>query len=159
MKRKKSEEFDHFLELMARFVERMDSSHAPGETYGTGVPVHRAEIHVIKALGDHPGIQVTELARRLGITKGAISQTIARLVAKELVVKAQSAKDGRSFDLKLTKTGRAGYRHHEKIHEDIHTFVRRYLGDDFEARLAEFTRTFSELHEILDAFERRNMKP
>jgi len=47
------------------------------------------------------------LARDLGMTKGAISKLVDRLVTKRLVSKAQVAADRRHHDVWLTPAGRA----------------------------------------------------
>ena len=41
-----------------------------------------AEMQLIRTLGCHDGISVGEAAKELGITKGAVSQTIGRLEKK-----------------------------------------------------------------------------
>ena len=54
-------------------------------------------------LSNSPG----SLARYLGSTKGTISQTLASLVSKGLVVKQMRGEDNRFVDLLLTEKGRA----------------------------------------------------
>lgn len=66
---------------------RMDNKQ---RSYGTDALLSRAEIHTIAAVGDKPGINITALADILGITKGAASQMIYKLVEKGTVEKSIS---------------------------------------------------------------------
>ena len=60
--------------LMERVIHKYNQWESKKRTYGTSVPLSRAEIHTIAAVGDHPNINITTLAAVLGITKGAASQ-------------------------------------------------------------------------------------
>lgn len=52
-----------------------------------GLSLHPSELHVLLAIRSEPEANATALARRLGITKGAISQAMKRLEAKRIIVK------------------------------------------------------------------------
>lgn len=73
------------------------------ETHGVTV----AEWVVLRALYEHEGVKPTELADRLGLTRGAISKLTDRLVAKELIAVRDDAEDRRSLILRLRARGRA----------------------------------------------------
>jgi DNA-binding MarR family transcriptional regulator len=47
----------------------------------------------------------SQLAERMGMTKGAITKLADRLIAKSLVIKTANAEDGRSHTLRLSKRG------------------------------------------------------
>src|SRR5271157_3776865 len=47
--------------------------------FGTENDLSGSEIHLIEVVGQNEGLSVTDLAKRLGITKGAISQTLKKL--------------------------------------------------------------------------------
>lgn len=51
------------------------------------VTLYRAEIHVLELIGDTDKPTVTVIAEKLGVTKGAISQIISKLLIKELIIK------------------------------------------------------------------------
>lgn len=55
--------------------------------FGTDVPIFHSEIHIIKAIAEHPGIHVGGLADILGVTKGSVSEILKKLERKALVVK------------------------------------------------------------------------
>lgn len=87
-----------------RFVSN-HVSHAFGEKIGErGVSV--AEWVVLRELfGD--AAAPSEVAARMGITRGAVSKIADRLAAKDLITRAQGKDDARYQTLALTRKGRA----------------------------------------------------
>lgn len=65
-----------------------------------------AEWVVLRALLDGDGVKPSALATTLGLTRGAISKLVDRLVAKELVSIQSDATDGRSHLVTLKPSGR-----------------------------------------------------
>jgi DNA-binding MarR family transcriptional regulator len=65
-----------------------------------------AEWVVLRALLDADGVKPSELAATLGLTRGAISKLVDRLVAKELVAVRSDVRDGRAQRLTLMASGR-----------------------------------------------------
>lgn len=65
-----------------------------------------AEWVVMRELYDHEAMAPSELADRLGMTRGAISKLAERLVGKSLVTRKTSAQDRRYQTLALAPAGR-----------------------------------------------------
>ena len=65
-----------------------------------------AEWVVLRALFDKDGIKPSELSARLGLTRGAVSKLIDRLLAKDLVSVRSDARDGRAQVILLRASGR-----------------------------------------------------
>lgn len=65
-----------------------------------------AEWVVLRALFDGDGIKPSELAVKLGLTRGTISKLVDRLVTKELVSVRGDVRDGRAQLLTLRASGR-----------------------------------------------------
>ena len=97
--------------------------------YGTDTPLHVAETHMIKAVKDHPGIHVTALADILGVTKGAVSQMLQKLVKKEMIFKTPDPKNQSRLILALTPKGETAYYYHEKLHEDFNNLFMNSVKD------------------------------
>jgi DNA-binding MarR family transcriptional regulator len=72
---------------------------------GAGVTV--AEWVVLRTLHDLDPIPPSQLAERLGMTRGAISKLADRLAAKDLVQRFADPEDGRAHRLALTPAGHA----------------------------------------------------
>jgi DNA-binding MarR family transcriptional regulator len=65
-----------------------------------------AEWVVLRDLFDGDGIPPSQLADRLGMTRGAISKLADRLITKNLVERTTSTEDRRQQTLSLTAAGR-----------------------------------------------------
>lgn len=77
---------------------------------------YRGEIHIIKTIGDYPGIYSSEIARKFGITRAVIHKTLIKLEERELVMKEQDGEDKKRYRLRLTEKGQTAYRYHEEYH-------------------------------------------
>jgi len=55
--------------------------------FGTGETLTKAEIHTIEAIGKNRGCTVSALCNQFAITKGAVSQVVGKLAAKDYVIK------------------------------------------------------------------------
>lgn len=81
------------------------------------------EMQTIKVVAEFPELNTTELADELGVTKGAISQAITKLVERNLLVRYRESDDERNTFTRLTKKGTRIYEKHTKMYEkDIRAF-------------------------------------
>ena len=131
---KRSHHLGQFI-LQLRRLERSPRS------FGNAGTLTPSEIHTIDAIGNEGGVLMSELALRLGITKGAVTQIVDRLESKELAIRSPHPTDSRSIFISLTEKGREAFRVHEEIHVSFYQELRS---------------TFSE--EEIDIFERCLMK-
>lgn len=79
---------------------------------------YRGEIHIIKMIGDYPGIHSSEIARNFGITRAVIHKTLLKLEKRNLVEKKQDSEDKKKQKLFLTQKGNIAYKYHEKYHNE-----------------------------------------
>ena len=91
--------------------------------------LYRAGIHTIEAIGDNPGINVTQLAFYLGVTKGAISQTIGKLIKKGMVDKAMVSPAVNEVALNLTEKGMLIYGKHQDYHAEMYRKIAELMAD------------------------------
>jgi DNA-binding MarR family transcriptional regulator len=70
------------------------------------VTLHPSEIHLMGALMRDADANVTTMAETLGITKGAVSQTISRLVKKGMVTKTRDPRNKNELKVSFTASGR-----------------------------------------------------
>ncbi len=147
--------FERLLEIMDRVMAQAESMHSAPRDFGTGVPLHRTEIHTIQAIGENPGINLTGLARRMGVTKGAVSQTVSRLVEKALVRKSHPPGNAKEIRLELTDLGRIGYRTHERFHTDMFETITGHFGKDSGRVIKGLTAALGDLEVILEKYDRR----
>jgi DNA-binding MarR family transcriptional regulator len=71
-----------------------------------GVKLHPSEIHLLLFLSDLPDARGVDMARRFSVTKGAISQTVSRLVQKGVLLKGKDLGGHGELDLSFTELGR-----------------------------------------------------
>jgi DNA-binding MarR family transcriptional regulator len=90
--------------------------------------LHRAEIHIIEAIGRHPGINVTSLANQIGITKGAVSQTLKKIHQKNLITKNKDIGNDKEILLNLTEDGKKVFMGHERTHLEINKKFKDIFG-------------------------------
>ncbi len=98
---------------------------------------YRGEIHIIKMIGDFPGIHSAELARKFGITRPVVHKTLQKLNERGLIAKEDDTEDRKRSLLHLTEKGQLAYRKHEKYHEEndkaLFDFLADMPGDKLEA--------------------------
>jgi DNA-binding MarR family transcriptional regulator len=97
-------ELESHLGYWLRYVSNQVSHAFALKVQARGVTV--AEWVVLRELYDGAA-RATDLAERMGMTRGAISKLVDRLEAKALIVRSSSAGTGRSQTLDLTDAGRA----------------------------------------------------
>ena len=91
--------------------------------------MHPSEIHTVDAIGNNDGINVTTLAARLGVTKGAVSQMVAKLKKRGLVNKLKSVDNERDVILTLTAKGRRAYEAHKRYHLELYRDFLKQIDD------------------------------
>ncbi|MDF2961781.1 MAG: MarR family transcriptional regulator [Paenibacillus sp.] len=85
---------------------------------------------------------MSELAAKLGITKGAVTQIVGRLEEREFVKRHPHPNDSRSVVVSLEERGKTAFHVHEKLHEEFIHSLREELGEEgylcFEKGIAKF---------------------
>lgn len=90
---------------------------------------YRGEIHLIKMIGDYPGIHSAGLARKFGITRPVVHKTLQRLMERDLIIKENDTEDKKRSLLYLTAKGQVAYREHEKYHNEQDRALFDFLAD------------------------------
>ena len=88
-----------------RFVSNHVSQSFAAKLTPTGVTV--AEWVILRELFDTGETAASRIAAASGLTRGAVSKLIDRLLHKGLLTRAEAGKDRRFQDVKLTAAGRA----------------------------------------------------
>ena len=148
-------EYEQLMYLLDAVLTKTESLHAPSNDFGTGVPIYRKEIHTVQAIGRYPKINITALSEHMGVTKGAISQTVAKLIKKGMVRKQYAQGSKKELILELTDLGWTGFRNHEKFHMDMLNIAREYYGNQFKKKIGMFKTVMTDFNAILDKYETR----
>jgi DNA-binding MarR family transcriptional regulator len=88
-----------------RFVSNHVSHSFARKLANTGVTV--AEWVILRELFDAGETSPSQLAASSGLTRGAVSKLVDRLLHKDFVTRAEASEDRRFQDVKLTAAGRA----------------------------------------------------
>jgi DNA-binding MarR family transcriptional regulator len=109
---KYKELMDKFVRIMSKYGEM---ERKPRD-YGTGDLLFPSEIHTMDVIGDNPGINITELAEKLGVSKSAISQIVNKLERKKFVRRYKEQDNGKEVLLQLMQKGQLAFLGHKKYH-------------------------------------------
>lgn len=80
--------------------------------YGQGEDLHMREAHFIMAVGPGEGMTMSEVARVLSVTHGAVSQTAARLEKKGYLLRMRDPSNRRQIVAALTPQGEEFFHRH-----------------------------------------------
>ncbi|WP_406657237.1 MarR family winged helix-turn-helix transcriptional regulator [Methanolobus sp. ZRKC2] len=116
------------VDTLVRVINKASSIEKDPVDIGHGILLHPSEIHLIDMAGRFPDESVSQLASRLGITKGAVSQTAKKLEEKGYLERANKENDKKTIVLKLTGYGEDAFRWHHMYHEAMN----RKMAADIE---------------------------
>lgn len=108
------------MEKFLRVLNKYSAIEKIPMDFGIGERLYPSEIHTIESIGKNQEINVTGLADVMGITKGAVSQMIGKLIQKGLVIKSKDPFNDKEVRLGLTPRGWSAFAGHEKFHSSIY---------------------------------------
>ena len=115
-------ELQALIDLFLKILHLYSVINRKPKDYGTGDLLYFTELHTITVVARNHEINMTELAEIMGVTRGAISQTIRRLVAKNLILKSNIT-NRKEVNLKLSEKGLIVYKAQESFQKEIFTFA------------------------------------
>jgi DNA-binding MarR family transcriptional regulator len=139
------------MDLFVRVLNKAATIEKEPVDIGHGVLIYSSEVHLIDMIGRFPDENVSGLASRLGITKGAVSQTAKKLEAKGYLERENPEGDRKTVYLRLTGPGREAFAWHRGYHEAVN---RRVLGEITgfdQAEIASCARILLKIERIFDA--------
>ena len=99
-----------------RLAKALDKS---PKQFGTDEFLSHSDIHLIEIIGDTEGLSVTDIGKILGITKGAVSQSLKKLEAKEYTAKEPDPENLSRSMVRLTTKGWTAFWAHKHWHEKM----------------------------------------
>jgi DNA-binding MarR family transcriptional regulator len=105
--------------------------------FGVGMDLYPAEIHTISVIDRMGPSGVNDIALESGVTKGAVSQLVTKLVKKGLLEKESDPENGARVIVKLTSLGKKASENHYNFHLEHDQVFINYLRllDDNELRM------------------------
>lgn len=120
------------LKIYGKFQSIMHLSRQLDQTprkFGTDELMSHSEIHLIEIIGDNEGLSVTDIAKRLHITKGAVSQSLKRLEHKGFTAKKTDPRNLSRTIVLLTNKGSTAFWAHKYWHETMDGGFAAYMAD------------------------------
>ena len=136
---------DESKEIMDRFIRLVHLYNAMEKVpvrHGRDFDLFHSERHMLDKAGENPGINVTEFARVVGVTKGAVSQVIKKLDSKGLVRRYKKGDNDKEVFIDLTEKGREVCEERKRINQEtireISEGLSRYSDDEVAFLLGMF---------------------
>lgn len=118
---------------MAEIITRFGSFFVENSAkdYGTGEKMHTVEIHILSYIADNPGILSVQVAKDWNRTKGAVSQIIKKLEAKELIYKMKEAGEKNQLHLYVTEKGKQLDQFHKQYDTERYQIFAQKISEEF----------------------------
>ncbi|MCD6485920.1 MAG: MarR family transcriptional regulator [Syntrophobacterales bacterium] len=150
----KQEAFINIGETFNRIINKFTSIEKKPRDFGTGDLLYPSEIHNIEIIGRNPGINVTNLAKKLGVTKGAVSQTVNKLERKNLVEKFRNSDNEKEVMLKLQKKGEIAFNGHEAFHAKFYSEITDEVDDMTSEQIQFFQSILAKIDKYVTTYMR-----
>lgn len=113
------------------------------------ITLYRAEVHILEIIGKNSGITATDIAIKMEITKGAISQIISKLLEKELIYKSSPPENTKIQNIYLTKKGEDVLLYHDNYEKELVEKISLELKECREEDILKFINTINFLTEFI----------
>ncbi|HEY3424692.1 MAG TPA: MarR family transcriptional regulator [Negativicutes bacterium] len=141
------------LDTMLRIINKATELLAEPRNFGTEV-LCASEIHMIEVIGRNPGIHVTEIANKLGITKGAVPKMICKLIHKDMIYRYQAKDNKKMVFFKLTEKGHTAFQSHAEFHKELDQGIMKKFNSLQESELLIFQDIINEVERYIDRFRK-----
>jgi DNA-binding MarR family transcriptional regulator len=122
------EELRSMIDIFLKILHTYSAIEKKPKDLGTGDLLYVSEIHAISVIGKHPEINITQLAESTGVTKGAISQIVKRLLRKRYIAK-YNTKNNKEVNLRLSDKGYIIFQGHAAFEKDLFSFAEKLYED------------------------------
>ena len=100
------------MDIYLQTVNLINTRAKVARNYGTPHKIYQAEIHTLEAIVDNPEVNASSLSERLSITNGALTQVVAKLVKKGLLITYNKSDNKREVYYSPTELGLQADRQH-----------------------------------------------
>lgn len=148
MKDRKIKIFAEIMESLYTYERIIEKYNSTPRHYGIDEDLYMTEVHVLKIIGDNPGLSLREIADMTFRTRPAMSMLIKSLSEKDLVVRKRSPEDNRRYIITLTDKGNVVYNYHEKLDEKSYTEILDTISEEMLVSEEELVQTLGLLKQI-----------
>lgn len=137
--------------LILRITKKFNELEKKSIDTGTGEKLYPSELHVIDSVANNYGNSVTEISKKFGITKGAVSQVVNRLFDKGFLKKDKKL-NTKEIVLSLTEKGWQAFYIMEEVHKQMEEEFFGYMEGIEEEKLESFIEIMGKIEEFIDTF-------
>jgi DNA-binding MarR family transcriptional regulator len=134
------------VDLFTRILHLYSALDKKPKDFGTGDLLYVSEIHAIHTISSNPEINLTRLAELSGVTMGAMSQTVKRLVNKRYIARYQT-RNRKEIQLRLSDKGYLINQHYEKFEKERFGFAERLYENASEADITLIRNLFQVIYQ------------
>ena len=111
--------------------------------------LYASEVHLIDTIARFPDENLSQIAHRLGVTKGAVSQISKKLEAKGCVAREKEEGNLKNICLRLTGKGRNAFEWHRTLHERTNLEMKRIISEMNPSDIRNLLSVLSTLEETI----------
>ena len=137
------------IRLLNCYTNLLRSKHE----YCPGVELYPSEVHAIECIATNSTVNLTELSRQLGVTRGAVSKSVAKMEKMGLMRRYKYVSNQKEVYLHLTELGVQAYEGHKRYHESMDRAMKAYgdqLAEDAQQEILRFLQAYLEQMQQLD---------
>ena len=141
-----------FTETFLRIINKFKVLEKIPLDHGVGELLYASEINTLDIIGKYAGINMTQLAEKRGVTIGAVSQVVAKLVKKQLVQKNHTVGSRKELSLHVTDLGSIALRNHDTFHAHYDQPMIDKVGEMNSEQLRTILDVFQLLEKTIDSY-------
>jgi DNA-binding MarR family transcriptional regulator len=119
-----NEDLHSIIDLFTRILHVYSVIDKKPRDFGAGDRLYVSEIHAIHAIGSNPEINLTRLSELSGVTRGAVSQMVKRLVSKRYIARYR-VKNNKEINLRLSDKGYLIFLQYEQFEKERYVFAEK----------------------------------
>ncbi len=116
------------IQLYMKSVDLMREIESKPRDFGTGDLLYSSTIHTLVQIGKNPGINLTNLAERLVISKSAVSKFIRQLLELGLITKSKDISNRKEVIFYLSEKGVVAYHGHESFEREFFGVIKNNVN-------------------------------
>jgi len=118
-----------------------------------GLKLYPSEIHLIDVIVKGQDINASKMAARLGVTKGAVSQTLARLEKKGILYKTKDPQNRNELTVHFTPLGKKVLEEQRKLRTTFHEQYDKYFSNISEEEEVIIMGFLKKMEEFFDGLK------
>jgi DNA-binding MarR family transcriptional regulator len=141
-----NKELHSIIDLFIKILHLYSVLDKKPKDFGTGDLLYVSEIHAIHAIASNPEINLTQLAELSGVTKGAISQMVKRLVSKRYIARYK-VRNKKEVNLRLSDKGFLINQRYEDFEKERFVFAEKLYENASQGDITLIRNLFGIIYE------------